>query len=115
MQELQIISREAAYMAGKRRYYLGTPCKNGHYSERYVSNGCCVGCLNGAYKYRVNSFSHELAPYTSPRLWIPKSLKPQELPDLERYLQRCIVEFARHNGKLSEDLEDAFKLQIEKM
>lgn len=29
---------------GLKVYFTGKPCKNGHLSERWVNNGCCVEC-----------------------------------------------------------------------
>lgn len=111
----QIISRQAAYQLGSRRFYTGEACRNGHISERYVSNGACVGCLNGAFKFRKNAFSHELVPFASTRLWMPRSLQAEQLPALDRYLQTCIMEFSKHAGKLTQDVEDALVTQLEKM
>jgi 5-methylcytosine-specific restriction endonuclease McrA len=38
------ISASAARMAGLGRYFTGSPCKNGHLSERFVGNRQCVEC-----------------------------------------------------------------------
>ena len=35
--------RQAAELAGAKRYFTGKPCKHGHISERYIS-GACVEC-----------------------------------------------------------------------
>lgn len=37
-------AREAARAAGKTKFDLGVPCKNGHFSLRHVSDGKCVSC-----------------------------------------------------------------------
>lgn len=109
----QVISRQAAHIAGKRRFFTGTPCNNGHVAERYVSNGACTACLVGRYKFRQNPYSHELAPYVPGKLWVPRSYTPDELQALEVYLQRCIVEHVKHTGKLTNELDEAFGLQLE--
>lgn len=36
--------RSQAKADGKRHYFTGRPCKNGHVAERYTSNGDCVEC-----------------------------------------------------------------------
>jgi hypothetical protein len=36
--------REAAMIAGAKRFMPAEPCKHGHMAERYVSNNCCVVC-----------------------------------------------------------------------
>lgn len=33
-------------MAGSKLYFTGKPCRAGHFSERYVSNGMCFSCKN---------------------------------------------------------------------
>lgn len=111
----QLISRQAAYAAGLRRFYTGQPCRKGHIAERYVSTGGCIACLSNGFKYRQNAFSHDLQPFISQRLWVRRGLTAEEVPALEKYLQRCILEYTRHTGKLTPDLEDALAMQIEKM
>lgn len=43
---LYFIGREEARAAGLRRYFVGEKCKRGHLSERRVSTGRCIECLN---------------------------------------------------------------------
>jgi len=38
-------ARDQASAAGALTYTTGKPCKAGHISERYVSNGMCIMCL----------------------------------------------------------------------
>lgn len=46
----ELIKRKAAFDLGRKRYYTGRPCVNGHTMERYVSTGVCVGCTRQASK-----------------------------------------------------------------
>ena len=41
----KIITRAEAKALGLKRYFLGTPCKNGHVCERYASNKHCLMCM----------------------------------------------------------------------
>jgi hypothetical protein len=41
---LHLVSRVDAKRAGLKRFFLGTPCGNGHYSERLTSNMVCCRC-----------------------------------------------------------------------
>ena len=43
---LPIISRDEAELKGQKRFYTGVRCLRGHDSERFVSNGACVACIN---------------------------------------------------------------------
>jgi hypothetical protein len=38
------LSRSEAATSGLSRFYTGTPCREGHRAERYVSNRQCVAC-----------------------------------------------------------------------
>lgn len=39
-----LITKRDARAMGLKRYFLGTVCRNGHQSERFVSDGGCVDC-----------------------------------------------------------------------
>lgn len=39
-------SRKDAKLHGETQYYSGIPCKHGHVSTRYTSNGYCITCSN---------------------------------------------------------------------
>lgn len=39
-----VLSRQQAIASGGKRYFLGTPCKNGHIAERWVTCCACVEC-----------------------------------------------------------------------
>jgi hypothetical protein len=64
-----VISRDAARMAGLKRYFTGETCVNGHRAERYVSNTCCVTCVNQSYKPVAESKNpmREAAPRPKPQ------------------------------------------------
>lgn len=40
------ITRDSARAQGLKRFWTGVPCEFGHDSERYVSSGGCIDCLN---------------------------------------------------------------------
>ncbi len=42
---MEIITQAQAKARGLKRYYLGTPCKNGHVSDRYTNARSCVECV----------------------------------------------------------------------
>jgi hypothetical protein len=50
----QITAREDARAAGRKTYFTGVPCANGHKSDRMVSNrGCCECLREGARAWRA--------------------------------------------------------------
>jgi hypothetical protein len=46
---LPIITRAEAQARGLNKYFLGTPCKNGHIAARRVVNSVCFGCKHDDY------------------------------------------------------------------
>lgn len=42
---MEIITKQQARERGLDRYFTGKPCKYGHASTRYLSNGVCVDCM----------------------------------------------------------------------
>ena len=53
MTELQDI-RETARKNGEKMFILSTPCRHGHYSERFVSTGGCCECIKLAVKPKTD-------------------------------------------------------------
>lgn len=41
---MRIITKHQAQKKGLRKYYIGVPCVNGHFAERYTSTGACLVC-----------------------------------------------------------------------
>lgn len=88
---MEVTTRNEAHSQGKKFYFTGHPCKNGHLAARYVSTGGCTDCLL-RYKPRINSFSHDLVPY-SDVFWRSKRLSEEQLKQLKTYVQQCIDHF----------------------
>lgn len=51
-----VTTRKEAFTAGKKHYYTGRPCKNGHHEQRSVASGICVAC-NRMYAQRFRDGS----------------------------------------------------------
>lgn len=49
--------RDEAFKHGHTTYNTGKPCKRGHYSPRYSSNGVCIQCLKYHHDERLNRIS----------------------------------------------------------
>jgi hypothetical protein len=47
-----VLIRSEAATSGLSRFYTGTPCREGHQSERYVSNRQCVACNAAKARHR---------------------------------------------------------------
>lgn len=45
MDDKTTMTRKEARTQGLKFYNTGEPCVNGHYADRYTSNGGCVECL----------------------------------------------------------------------
>lgn len=49
---MEIIRARSAFEKGLTRYFTGKPCNKGHISQRMISNGSCVECLNRKRAYQ---------------------------------------------------------------
>lgn len=59
---MNIITRAEAKAAGLKKYFINTPCPNGHVSERFVSGGQCVECnLDRRIKHYEKNRDRELS------------------------------------------------------
>lgn len=68
--DIPIITRQAAYELGRTKFFTGIPCKRGHKSQRYVSTGNCIACMqNFSKRYNVER------PKTSGGFWYPLAPK----------------------------------------
>ncbi|WP_265730734.1 hypothetical protein [Serratia marcescens] len=59
---MKIVTRAEAINLGQLRFYTGKPCRNGHYSERFTSNGVCVECSaqhSSAYRKHIKKLIHD--------------------------------------------------------
>ena len=52
---MEIVDRVTAFQNGLARFFNGRRCKNGHLSERYVSNGACISCLRPTHDLKLVS------------------------------------------------------------
>lgn len=103
----EVISRRLAADTGQTFYYTGVPCKHGHLTQRYTTNGGCKACINGNYKPRLNSFTGELTGFYPSKLWAPKSFTRDDLICLRFYLQTCVYAYTASIGKMTVELETA--------
>lgn len=85
----ELVTRDVAFKSGKKRFFTGQPCGEGHIAERYVSNGGCIECVN-PYRQRRHAIDPTLVPYVCPKFWTRRGLTPENYDQLQEYLQRCI-------------------------
>lgn len=89
-----------ARASGAIHYSTGKPCKRGHTSPRYASNGCCVECLTGKAdkpldKYQVMAGMHYHKPV---RLLLAAPLAQDVADALDDYIVVCCITYLEHNG-----------------
>lgn len=84
-----IISREDAFAQGLRRFYSGEPCKGGHVTERYVSNGACLDCQNWNAKRKPRSGprGRNVGWPTQGLVFNVPDLMPEEVEAAFRYIE----------------------------
>lgn len=76
---MQIISRHEALALGLSRYSDGKPCRHGHQSERYASNGVCVACSEAHRKSEGGKYSE------SRKRWRSENIDQVREKDRERW------------------------------
>lgn len=85
---METMTRAAAADAGRKRYFTGTPCKNGHITERQTSNGGCTMCMNPL-KAKAHQISRTTQPW-QPTLHVPYWFVAEHFAALLPCLQQTI-------------------------
>jgi len=62
-----VTPRQTAKEAGLKTYRTGSPCKNGHGSDRYVSDSSCVDCAIARGQKRYEKKSEGIKAYSRDR------------------------------------------------
>lgn len=101
--EKLLITRIQAYAKGSKTFYTGKPCKHGHFAERYTNGGACIACFR-RYRVRMNPWTHELEPYHTEQMWIPRTLSREQRIMLRYYLQTCVYHYTRVQGLMTTGL-----------
>ena len=104
---MEIISRKQAILEESKYYYTGCPCKNGHLSKRFTSNGTCYQCvLDRNAIYQENNPEKVKA---SKSKWYRK-VKSEEYEKEDRsfisvtaYISRTKLRLLKHRYNISED------------
>lgn len=110
---LQVITRDAAHLAGKPRFFTGVPCKHGHLSERYVLQGACIECLKKYKKFAPNAYTSELVPWNPEMYYVPRTMTPDQYAALQDYLGVCVESWVAAMGLATGDIPMAYKLRRE--
>jgi hypothetical protein len=50
---MDVMTRDDARALGRKKFFSGIPCANGHLAERYVRNGQCIECRKQRYDQEV--------------------------------------------------------------
>lgn len=83
---MDIISREESIGKGLKTYFTGKSCKNGHLTERLVSNKMCKSCLCEWHKRnKEQQSSYKKEKYQENKeYYLEKSRKQREIEDPEK-------------------------------
>lgn len=105
-----LITREEAAGTGRKTYYLGTPCKKGHISERYTSNGACIACLARFRRVSQNPWTKELTPFTlQGNYFVPTAMTAEHYKGLAEYLHQCVEHWVGANGLATPSVQNAYQ------
>jgi len=103
-------TRKQAYADGDLLYYTGRACKQGHLSQRYVSNGCCKYCINQTFKRRYVEPDGPLVNFIPSKLRAPRSYGINDLIRLRHYLQTCVFAYMRQASPELIDADMEFRI-----
>ena len=106
----EITTRSEGLALGRKRYYTGKPCKNGHDAQRFVSTGACVACnvarsrlfannskTDGRFVYTLHPDDHAAALAYCQALVLARGRAPQTPAPVvtvgpsDDYIQRAIA------------------------
>ena len=106
-----LISREDAAAKGQTTYYTGMPCrKAGHISERYVSNGACLMCLQRFRRVTQNPWTKELTPFLlDTGFYVPTGLTPELHGELVEFLHQCVEHWVGQKGLTTPSIQNAYQ------
>lgn len=99
---MDTISRVDAHKQGRRKFFTGKPCKNGHLAERYTTSGACTQCAQAFHKMPPGP-SPELAPVVLPVVYLP-SVTPAQLDELGDYVAQCVVAWVEFKGLMTDGI-----------
>ena len=102
---MDIISKTQARDNGASTYFTGRPCKHGHISERYVSNGHCKDCIDRRHKEwrkahpeKTNAISQRWKEKNREALAEYKKRYRSEFP--EKHAKNAVEYRKRHTSKI---------------
>ena len=88
--------RIQAFERGERFFHTGRPCKEGHISKRYASNGCCVECLTpGASQRSLSRYQAAVVKRFSFWCLVPVATTESEMLEFKRYLASCALQWEK--------------------
>ena len=101
---VNLMRRDEAQARGEIRYNTGTPCKRGHMSDRWVSNGACISCSTRKVM-RANRVRSVL-PITFP---VPATLDAAARAEVELVAHRAVEAWHVARGLQYPIAVDAFR------
>lgn len=103
--------RYEARQRGELFYETNEPCKRGHVSRRYTSNGGCVECL-GTGKRIAKLDPRIFQPYVL-TLAVDSLLSKDDLIAFDNFMRQCALAHARQNKLVLRINEQALQWAIE--
>lgn len=104
----ELISRNDAADKGRRTFFTGMPCRAGHVSERYTSNGTCLQCLQRFRRTAVNPWTKQLVPFIPQGLFSPAGLTPELHAELMEFMHQSVAHWVNHKGLMTDSIQNAY-------
>lgn len=92
-----IVARSEAIAAGRKTYFTGLPCKNGHISHRHTHNGICAECkrtTHRAVKHVVSVESKVCRKCQIEKPAIEFHKRASSKDGINTYCKACQIEFS---------------------
>lgn len=119
-----VISRVDARAIGRVRFFTRIACRNGHLSERLVSDGKCIKCVQFRQRrhYRERPVvakswrsrylaTHAAEHYQRTRKWQKKNVEIVRISKVNAERRRRAKKFAAGGIHSQSDMDELFKLQ----
>lgn len=104
---MDIISRKDAHQQGRKKFYTGEPCKNGHLAERFTTSGACTHCAKAFHKMPPGP-SNELFPMQPPLVYVPRLDVPQ-MDELGDYIAQCVAAWVDFKGLMTDGMRNGYE------
>lgn len=105
---MEITTRADAHQWGFPKFFTGIPCRKGHISERYTTNGACTQCAQQFHKMAPGP-SSELMPLQPAVVYTTSAMTPALVDELNTYLAQCVMHWTDSKGFMTDTMRYGYE------